>query len=258
MSSSATRTALFTDDGKVAATYVVDERDGDPCADLVHRELEIPDLLDLMLERWAGWQVAADPELGQALLQRGATTVRHAHTLTVDTAQAPDSWRDITVSPDLRIEPVDVTTLSPLALLPSQEAAYPSSHPDHETDRGTLLGLLDLVMGGDVVGPLLDESSLVLDGDDVVAGLLVNQRPGEAPVGGPWVADVWRHPDYRGLGTILLQRAIVSLRDRGVPHLTLTVTEGNPARTRYEALGFQHRVEALRVRLPEKPAERSD
>ena len=37
MSSSATRTALFTDDGKVAATYVVDERDGDPCADLVHR-----------------------------------------------------------------------------------------------------------------------------------------------------------------------------------------------------------------------------
>ena len=250
MPSSTARVPLLAADGQTVATYVAEERDGEPCADAVQREGELSLVVDAALEQWAGWQVAADPELGRALLVRGAETVRHAHTMTVDTSTADDTWRTPVLAPGLRIESIDLESLSPLSLLPSQQAAYPPGHPDHETDIGTLLGLLVLVMGGDVVGPLLPESALVWHDDEVVAGVLITQRPGEAPLGGAWVADVWRHPDYRGLGTVVMRRAIAGMRERGETFLSLTVTEGNPARQRYEALGFDHRIEALRVRLP--------
>jgi len=243
------REFLLTDDGSVGATFVRDLRDGVPLADLLETTLDHPRAVQFLGDRLPGWQVAAEPALGRALLEAGATPVRHAHTMVVRTDVADDSWRDADPGPGLRVIPVDIETLSPMALLESQRAAYPPEHPDHEDEIG-MVGLLVLIMGGDVLGPLLPESGLVCRGDTVVAGLLLNDRPGEAPEGGAWVADVWRHPDHRGLGTVLLKRAIAGLRDRGVTHLSLTVTEGNPARARYDLLGFQHAIEALRIRLP--------
>ena len=229
--------------------FARDMRDEGAVADLLPRTPSQESVADLLLNRLPGWQVAAEPDLGRRLLARGATIARHAHTMAIDTSLAPDSWRDVEPGPGLRVEAIDVATLSPNALMPSQIAAYPPDHPDHEDETGTL-GLLVMIMGGDVVGDLLPESSVVLAADTIVAGLIVNQRVGTSPAGGAWVADVWRHPDYPGTGTVLLQRAIVAMRDRGETHLTLTVTEGNPARARYDKLGFVHATEALRVKLP--------
>ena len=245
------RETLLTRDGMPAVSYLRDTRDGTPLADLLESSLDEAQTMDLVLGRLPGWQVASAPSLGHALLERGATAVRHAHTLAIDTSLADSDWLDPTLPDGLRLVGVDTSTLDVMTLLPSQSAAYPPGHPDHDPDIELQIGLLVLIVGGQILGPLLPESALVMSGDDVVAGLLVNQRHGRSPHGGPWVADVWRHPDHRGLGTLLLRRAVAGLHERGVPHLTLTVTEGNPARARYEALGFTHADEALRVRLPE-------
>lgn len=50
-----------------------------------------------------------------------------------------------------------------------------------------------------------------------------------------WVSDEHRG---RGLGTRLLTGLIVEARSRGLPGLSLSVEEGNPARGLYERLGF--------------------
>lgn len=241
--------------GEPAARYARDLRDGTPIAELLPGRVEASaDVVDLLLTRLPGWQVAAEPDLGRLLLARGAVTMRHAHTMAMDTSRAHDSWRQADPGPDLTVVPLDTDTLEPMSLLPSQQAAYPPGHPDHDEDVGSLIGLLVLIMGGDILGPLLPESSLVVTHTgEVVAGLIINRREGESPAGGAWVSDVWRHPDHRGLGTVLLQRALVSMRDRGERWLTLTVSEGNPARERYERLGFEVAMEALRVRLPDGP-----
>lgn len=251
------RETLLTREGMPGVSYLRDTRDGTPLADLLESSLDEAQTMDLVLDRLPGWQVAAIPALGHALLERGATSVRHAHTLAIDTGLADTDWLVPALPEGLRLVGVDPSTLDIMTLLPSQSAAYPPGHPDHDPDVGLQVGLLALIVGGEILGPLLPESALVMSDDEVVAGLLVNQRHGRSPHGGPWVADVWRHPDHRGLGTLLLRRAVAGLRERGVPHLTLTVTEGNPARARYEALGFTHADEALRVRLPEaaRPAE---
>ncbi|CAB4954503.1 unannotated protein [freshwater metagenome] len=245
------REVLLTREGISGVSYLRDTRDGAPLADLLESNLDEAQIIDLVLDRLPGWQLAADPALGRALLERGAMTVRHAHTLAIDTNLAGTDWHEPTLPDGLNFVGVDPSTLDIMSLMPSQREAYPPGHPDHDPDIGLNIGLMVLIVGGEILGPLVPESALVMNGDEVVAGLLINQRHGRSPHGGPWVADVWRHPDHRGLGTLLLKRAIARLRDRGEPHLTLTVTEGNPARARYEALGFTLADEALRIRLPE-------
>jgi len=250
VSDHATWEQLLTRTGAAGVSYLRDEREGEPLADLLTTELALDEAAWLIIDRLPGWQVASDPALGRVLLAAGATPVRHAFTMAVQTSVAQAEWANPQLADGLRLEPVNGADLSPMALLPSQLAAYPPGHPDHETDTGVALGLTVLVMGGDIVGPLLDESAVVFNGDDVVAGLLVNQREGESPNGGAWVADVWRHPEFPGLGTVLLRRAIALMAARGEGALTLTVTAGNPARERYEKLGFSQANEALRVRIP--------
>jgi GNAT superfamily N-acetyltransferase len=250
LTENATWEQLLTPSGAAGVAYLRDEREGEPLADLLTTELALDEAARLIFHRLPGWQIASDPALGRVLLAAGATPVRHAFTMALQTSVAEESWATPELPGALRIEPVNSAELSPMALLPSQLAAYPPDHPDHETDTGVALGLTVLVMGGDIVGPLLEESAVVFNGDDVVAGLLVNQRPGESPNGGAWVADVWRHPDFPGLGTVLLRRAIALMAARGETALTLTVTNGNPARARYEKLGFTQANEALRVRIP--------
>ena len=82
--------------------------------------------------------------------------------------------------------------------------------------------------------------------------LLVSDRPGEAPDGGPWVVDIGRLPGraYAGTGRALLQRALALLTAEGAASLSLAVTEGNPARLVYEDLGIAHVYSAQTLALP--------
>ncbi|MBO0682949.1 MAG: GNAT family N-acetyltransferase [Candidatus Dormibacteraeota bacterium] len=56
----------------------------------------------------------------------------------------------------------------------------------------------------------------------------------------PWVADVCVDASWqgRGVGTALLRRAVAACARLGASRIGLSVTEGNPARSLYERLGF--------------------
>jgi hypothetical protein len=57
------------------------------------------------------------------------------------------------------------------------------------------------------MGPLMPCSGLIVRDDGSVAGaILVNDSPGEPPTDGPWIAQLFRHPDARGAGVPLLRR----------------------------------------------------
>ena len=60
------------------------------------------------------------------------------------------------------------------------------------------------------------------------------------------------HPRHqgRGLGRVLLQRAAAGARAAGYPTLGLVVSDGNPARAAYEAVGFAHLRSGTNVDLP--------
>lgn len=58
---------------------------------------------------------------------------------------------------------------------------------------------------------------------------------------GPWVTEVFRHPDRspRGLGSLMLSAVLSRAAADGLTEIGLAVTEGNPARRVYETLGFR-------------------
>jgi len=52
------------------------------------------------------------------------------------------------------------------------------------------------------------------------------------------------------MGTMLLLHALHGTQREGMATVGLTVTDGNPARTRYEAVGFRVRRRSWSVRIP--------
>ncbi len=246
-------------DGRPMLRYL--RGDGEhPLADLARVLAPVDQAVPAVLRELAGWQIATDDrELEQGLVQGGATLVRHAHVLSFDLAadvgRVDAAWAQPALAESLRLTGVD----RPAAALAAVElAAFPPGHPDHESTVDShaeqmLQGLLD----GTTVGPFLPAASgLVLDGERVVAFLLANRMPGDPPLGGPWLSDVARDPDpdYRGVGTALVRRALTVLAEAGEPAFGLAVSEGNPARGLYESLGFRHRHSARRLQLPESGA----
>ena len=77
----------------------------------------------------------------------------------------------------------------------------------------------------------------------------MSDSDGDAPLGGPWLAQLFRHPDAPGLGTPLLRRALAAATRDAVAAVGLAVTHANPARARYAADGFTEVVESLSVDL---------
>jgi GNAT superfamily N-acetyltransferase len=133
-------------------------------------------------------------------------------------------------------------------LLEAYRAAFPPSHVDHRDEPpARSLEELESHLSGREFGPLLHGSGLAVVADGTVVGaILLGVLPGDPPLSGPWVIEVFRHPDHRGVGRALLERAL-ALAD--VPTLGLMVTEGNPARRLYEGLGFRLVTTALVVQL---------
>ena len=192
--------------------------------------------------------------LAACLVRMGAAPKRHALLMQCDLREHPP-----TNASDGRL------TFAPLpreadpalwkAVLPGWRAAFPPDHPDHFAgdDAQAIAFHLRLVDGSEL-GPLHRSSTLLVDQDGVaVAGIVVNVRPQDPPLGGPWIADIWRDPTETGsgLGGLLIDHAKTLLVEDGHAKLTLAVTSGNPARHSYERAGFRVFIESKTLRLPE-------
>jgi GNAT superfamily N-acetyltransferase len=226
------RIALTDADG-VVGRYDRDERDGHVYADLFDREpgVTVDRAARAVLAELGGMRIAADEELGRALVDAGGKLRRHGHLMSHDLAQRP-TWRDPS---GYRLTDVDRPAAD---LLDAYRAAFPPGHVDHR-DESPEQSLADLEshLSGREFGPLLKGSGLAIAPDDTVAGaILLGVLPGDPPLNGPWLIEVFRHPDHRGVGRALVERAL-AITD--APVLGLIVTEGNPARGLYDALGFR-------------------
>ena len=118
-------------------------------------------------------------------------------------------------------------------------SAYPEGHPDEELGSDDdIVRDLQHALVGDRLGPLMDASALVFDGERAVGLVLVNRVVGDPPVGGPWVTDICRdsRPAVRRAGTGAARPRPGRLsRRRASESVSLAVTEGNPARRLYES-----------------------
>jgi ribosomal protein S18 acetylase RimI-like enzyme len=229
--------------GRPLGRYDEGLRSGVPIADLFEREpgVSVEAAADAVLADLRGWKIAGDEALGRALIAAGGTKLRHGHLYSYDFRVRP-AWSD---PPGVRLTDID----RPVAdLVPARVAAYPPDHPDaaflpenHEEE------LQAYVYDGQF-GPLLRGSGLaVADDGSVVGAIVLGTIPGDPPLNGPWVIDVFRAPGWRGVGRALVQRALALAE---VDTLGLIVTEGNDAARRlYEALGFDHLSSAIVVQI---------
>jgi hypothetical protein len=247
---------LRAPDGAVLLTYKSFELADQQVAYLAEVGAAGPDAAaTAALHELPGWVVVTtDEAFAELLAARSATPRRHAHVHSrdLDADPAPREWATPALSPGLRLTPWN-RSLEDIAEV--QLAAYPEGHPDFQPRDG----IADIV-GQDLrpyavdgaFGPVLPASGLVVEGDSVVALLLVNDRPGSAPDGGPWVTDVARRPgtSYSGTGRALLQRGLSILTTDGRPSLSLAVTDANSAGALYEDLGIRRMYSSRSLLLP--------
>lgn len=235
------RRVLRDDDGPVGS-YERDERGGHVYADLFRREpgVSVDRAARAVLTQLRGMRVAGDVGLGRALVAAGGHATRHGHLMTHDLAQRPQT-REL---PGYRLTDVDRPAAD---LLDANLAAYGPGHPDHRDEpRETAHAELQSHLDGTLYGPLLAGSGLALRDETVVGAILLGTLPGDPPLCGPWVLDLFRHPEHPGVGRALLERALALA---GGPALGLMVTERNPARRLYEQLGFRHVLTAMVVQI---------
>ncbi|WP_182898816.1 GNAT family N-acetyltransferase [Microbispora sp. H10830] len=240
------RRTMIGADGAPVFSYLEGVRDGSPWAYAI--EDIGPGAAGAITSRMPGWAVSAPVELGQALLDRGARLLRHMHMMRCD---LPITRPVADVAPDgFRIVPCD---RSPAEIFPAWFAAYPPGHPDYRPrDREKALQEeLVPLLGGEEIGPLLPCSVLaVRDGSpgtgEVVGGVFAHDSNR-----GPWIADVFRHPDRspRGLGALMLSTTLARAGADGLTGVGLVVTEGNPARRVYERVGFRMIDSAMTVMI---------
>jgi GNAT superfamily N-acetyltransferase len=196
-----------------------------------------PDALALLRAELPGWSMSVTEAAGEVLLRAGARLKRHAHAMRRDLRSDPPprEWAQLAPALPLAVVACDRPAAE---LLPAWREAFPPEHPDRVSgsDQQVLTELLQPLLTGRVLGPMLACSALVVDAEDrVVAGLLMNDRGGI-----PWVGDVFRRhaTEFAGLGGLLLRRGLAWLSTRGWNEVGLAVTVGNPAQQLYESLGF--------------------
>lgn len=224
-----------------------------PAAELFEVKADLDLVVEVILTDLAGWNLTTTNEaLATALVERGALPIRHFSLMTVDVA-IQGSWLGDIVSMDsYDIRPLTLNSEIPREIIGLVRSAYPPGHPDEELGGDDdIVRDIRRALDGDRLGPLMDMSALVFDGDRLVGLIMVNRVPGAPPTGGPWITDLCRDPDrrYAGLGRALLVRALL-LCGATEPSVSLAVTEGNSARRLYESLGFRLVATTRKVRLP--------
>lgn len=189
--------------------------------------------------------VTDDTAFADLLVEGGGTIRRRAHDYVYDLSApppepvAPQGFR---LSPDLDVE----------ALAPVKERANPPGHPDHEPGLDNAEDLRQLLSGRVIGAVVRDATWQVCDGEAPCGAILVCERADP----GTWVLDVFVDPRVRGrgLGGLLLRRSLAGAARAGYPAMGLVVTDGNPARAAYEAVGFRLRMSGTNVDLPYEPA----
>ncbi|MFC5661731.1 GNAT family N-acetyltransferase [Kitasatospora misakiensis] len=253
-------------DGVALVRYERGERDGRPWADrleVVDPRADLTAQAAFVQTELAGWVVSGPFTLGEELVRQGATVLRHGHTMhrSLTDTPPPEGWAAWARTPfrdGLRAVPCDRGAEE---LAPVSRAAFGPGHPDHvpaeeqgdQGEQGELgeqakVGKLAALLAGQVIGPLLPSSALVVDGTDrVVAGAVLTDWNGL-----PWIAHVFRDParGYPGLGRDLLRRVIADVATGGATEIGLAVTEGNRAQQLYEELGFTTTRSSLTVVVP--------
>jgi GNAT superfamily N-acetyltransferase len=214
-------------------------------ADGVDPEQAVP----LVMAELAGWRVGAEERFGRLLVAAGGRPKGHVMSRDLVRDPALPEWLEPALPAGVRLTPVDRPALD---LAPACLAAYPREHPDFEhvpaPDRPEVE--LEEIISGRLMGPLLRCSGLAVGEEgDVVAAVLVNGTPGEPPMGGPWIAQLFRHPAAPGTGGALLRRALALATRDGLPAIGLAVTDGNPALGVYAAHGFAEVRDSLTVEL---------
>jgi GNAT superfamily N-acetyltransferase len=216
------------------------ERKDAPLADLLEpvEGASVQDLRDACLRELRGWTVVAPVELARALIAAGARPRRHARLMTHD-------LRELPAAVDARIVPL---TAGAAGLMPAHRAAYGPDHPDHAiASQDDPLGAL---LSGQLVGPLLACSRMAVVDDAIAGAAIVNDFPGEPPVAGPWLSEIFRDPAHRGVGRALLRAVLTAAAADGHPALGLVVSHGNPAAELYLAEGFRTVREDISVDVP--------
>jgi predicted N-acetyltransferase YhbS len=247
---------LIDDERRPLARFLEGVREGRRFADLfapVGGVASEP-VVDTLLRDLAGWRVACSPALARELIAVGGRAGRHAHVMRRSLSSAvPAAWGH-DVFPGVDIVPVDCT---PAALAPAMLAAHPPDHPDFEAGEDELVNVvarLKRMFEGREAGPVLGCSRVAIDGDGRVRGAaIVTEIPvREPPMGGPWLAELFREPGWGGLGAALLHAALWQAATDRHPAVGLAVTDANAARGLYEATGFELVSSWLSVDLPDR------
>jgi GNAT superfamily N-acetyltransferase len=220
-------------------------REGRRLADLFDREpgVTAEAAAAAIVAELPGWRIAGDEALGRALVAAGGRATRHGHLYSYDFARRPPS-RSWSAPPGIRLTDIDRPAAD---LVAARLAAYQPDHPDRaDIPEDNAAELHELIYEGRF-GPLRAGSGIAVAGGDVVGAVIIGRLPGDPPLNGPWVIDVFRDPAWPGVGRALMTRAL-ALAD--YPRLGLIVTEGNDAARRlYESLGFELVLSSLVVQL---------
>jgi GNAT superfamily N-acetyltransferase len=201
------------------------------------------------LEALRGHRVVTESDEFVALLVAGGGTVqRRAHNYEHDLATVPPEWAESPAPQGFRLSP----DVDPEGLVAAHAAAYPPGHPDHRPELDHA-GELRWLLSGTVIGATVRPATWQLDGPDGPCGaVVVCERYSTVKPTGTWVLDVFVDPRHagRGLGGLLLRRAIGGAAAAGYPNMGLVVTDANPARAVYERLGFVLVRSGTNVDLP--------
>ena len=240
--------------GRTLARFHAIERPQRPVADLLEPEPDAPAgrVAEALARELAGWRVVVPPPLAELLVGAGATRHRHARAMSRALHDLPATWGSVALT-GVAVGPLERRAED---LLEARLAAYPPGHVDHHPERdadpAAALAELAGLMGGSH-GALLPASRLALDAvTGAVLGAALVGAPTEdmpPPLDGPWLLELFRVPGRRGVGALLLKRALHELAAAGHATLGLSVTEGNPALELYERLDFATVWSAVAVDL---------